>query len=713
MINSKLLFNGKYIIFGTLLTIIALFSLWSTTPAWWQILASIFYFGFFGTYLGDWFLPNEKKVWQLFFGSILFFSLATILLSGVYWFYEINKEIISCVLIFLPILISWQQNKDLEIFDDVTKIDLESYSYIKSHLGTKLLGFIVFGGQIILFCVLLTRRFTDTLISPWTIVGIRFWILFFITSVLLLWVVQKSKHTSSNLLLVIIHSTLILSVALIIFKIGFGFDPFIHQATEKWIAQNGFILPKQPYYIGQYVLIIFLNFISKINLTSLDKSLVPILSGIVTPLVAYFCLEKIEFKYKLIPAIALIPLLPLSFFIMTTPNNITMLIAFCIIFWISYETKYSDKKTNLFGIVLTLASICIHPLVGLPIFFIYLGSIINNKIRPKLKLIFYIIYSLLLTLILPITFYLNSVRSGQKMTISNPLNNLKNFWLLFARPHYYWLDKGSAIWQSLYYYRDAIRPLFVIVAILGIILAIKKYKIKQTYFFIITTISLFISAFILSTTLNFFEIISYEQGDYAERLLIIISLILLPFFIISLRELFVYIKKQPAKQFGIAVFFSALLLISWYFTYPTRDPISYHTGFNVRQADITTVHFIDNLNNGNKDYIVLTNQLVSATALREFSFAKYFKTSTGEHFFYSIPTGGPLYQYFRKMVYQEPKREWMVEAMNFVGVKKAYFVHTNYWAPAAEIRDQAKLEADNWWELENGRVWIYEYLIKE
>jgi len=64
------------------------------------------------------------------------------------------------------------------------------------------------------------------------------------------------------------------------------------------------------------------------------------------------------------------------------------------------------------------------------------------------------------------------------------------------------------------------------------------------------------------------------------------------------------------------------------------------------------------------------------------------------------------------MVYQEPKKQWMEEAMRFAGVKKAYFVHTNYWAPAAEIRDAAKLEADNWWELYGGRVWVYEYLLK-
>lgn len=706
--NNKLLFNGKYIIFGTLLTTLALLSLWSNESSWWQILASIFYFGFFGIYLGGWFLTNERKIWQLLFGTLSLFGLLIIMLSGIYWFYRIDREIISFILVFLPILISLQKNKELELFDDISKTDLESYSYIKSHLGTKLFGLVVFGGQALLFYVLFTKRFTDTLVSPWTIIGPRFFLVFIITSILLIWVVQKSKHTLSNILLVVIHSSLILNVALIVFKLGFGFDPFIHQATEKWIAQNGFILPKQPYYLGQYMLVLALNFISKISITTLDKSLVPILSGILIPLVTYFSFSKIDFKYKLIPSIALIPLLPLSFFIMTTPNNLALLITLVTIFWIWYEIKYSNKRTNLFGFILTFTTICIHPLIGLPLFLIYLTSIIGQN-----KKIFYFLYSILLTILLPITFYFNFKRSRQGVGFKNPLNNLDSFWSLFSRPHYYWLDYGNWAWQALYYYHDVIKTLFIIVAMVGMIIAIKKYQIKKTYFFLITIFALFASTFLLSTTLNFTDVIYYEQGAYASRLLIMILLILLPFFVISLRELFTLIKKQPKKQFSLAIIFSGLLLISWYFTYPTIDPVSHHTGYNVRQADIDAVHFIDNLNEGKKDYIVLTNQLISAAALREFSFVKYLKTPAGEQYFYSVPTGGPLYQYFRKMVYHEPKREWMEEAMNFAGVKKAYFVHTNYWAPAREINDKAKLEADNWWELENGRVWVYEYAIKE
>ena len=306
-------------------------------------------------------------------------------------------------------------------------------------------------------------------------------------------------------------------------------------------------------------------------------------------------------------------------------------------------------------------------------------------------------------------FLLSSVTILYVRSLFNPYGALL---LLFTKPHWVWLERGSLWWQALYIYRGMIKPLFVVAAILGLILIIKKYKNNLPKFIILSAAGLLISSFILSTSTKFAEVIMYEQNVYAERVLELMLVLLIPGFVLGLRELFIKIKKIGPKQFPTAIIFSFLLLISWYFTYPTRDAVAFHTGWSVRQADVNTVNFINNLNQNKKDYIVIANQLLGAAALQEFGFEKYFKTATGEHYFYSIPTGGPLYQYFRKMVYQQPKRQWMEEAMSIAGVKKAYFVHTNYWAPAASIRDQAKLEADNWWELENGRVWVYEYKLK-
>ena len=84
---------------------------------------------------------------------------------------------------------------------------------------------------------------------------------------------------------------LILGISAIIYPLGFGFDGFIHRATEVWIQNNGFITPKQPYYIGQYVLVIFLNKLSLVPLSWIDRLLLPALEAAFIPPLAFLTLS--------------------------------------------------------------------------------------------------------------------------------------------------------------------------------------------------------------------------------------------------------------------------------------------------------------------------------------------------------------------------------------------------------------------------------------
>lgn len=713
--KNILLFSGKYTIFGVLITILNIWSILKLSSPFWGSVFLFFYLFFFGFYLGQVFLPKEKNIWKRFFGIIGTISLFIIIQSIIYWFYQIDQATVSFTLIFIPILISLQKTHEEDPFEGVENIiDPKMYEHVKSYLSTKLMGIIVLSFDIILLAVLLGRRYTDTLISPWTIFGPNFFILFFLTTFILLLISQKAKKNAGNLFLIIIHLTLIFTIALIVFKLGYGFDPFIHQATEKYISTNGSITPKNPYYIGQYMYVVGGQFLTHLSIHSLDKSVVPLFAGIILTLSIYFPFSKKEGSEKnLLPAIIMVPFIMLSSFIMTTPNNLALLLALVITFWIWYEQDHQTNGTILLGILISLTACAIHPFIGLPILIIYLAhTIILTKkinIKTKIQVLLLIIYSLLLTLVTPLAFLLNSLRSGEKLLLKNPLNNFLDFLSIFSRPHWIMLDRGTWWQQIFYYYRDCVKPLVIIIILAGIFIAWKKWRKATIHFYLITAVSLIISAFLISTTIKFPDVISYEQTAYGKRLLELTLIFLLPFFIIFWQQVFDWIRKKKTWRFPITLLLTGLILISFYFTYPTRDNVSLHTGYNVRQADITTVHFIDNLNNHEKNYIVLSNQLISVAALREFGFAKYLTTPAGEQYFYSIPTGGPFYQYFRKMVYEQPLKKWMLEAMDYAGVDKAYFVHTNYWAPAGIIRDEAKKEADRWWELENGRVWVYEY----
>ena len=134
-------------------------------------------------------------------------------------------------------------------------------------------------------------------------------------------------------------------------------------------------------------------------------------------------------------------------------------------------------------------------------------------------------------------------------------------------------------------------------------------------------------------------------------------------------------------------------------------------GLNITTADFDAVKNIHEKHN-EYNYIVISNQLVSAAALTEYSFAKYFDTSAGPLFYYAIPTGGKLYETYTKMIYQGQKREYMEEAMRLTGVKKSYFVLNSYWDNFPKIFENVKKNADSYYSLTNDKIWIFEYALK-
>jgi hypothetical protein len=110
--------------------------------------------------------------------------------------------------------------------------------------------------------------------------------------------------------------------------------------------------------------------------------------------------------------------------------------------------------------------------------------------------------------------------------------------------------------------------------------------------------------------------------------------------------------------------------------------------------------------------VVLANQAISAAAVREFGFRQYFQSQDadrpGEHFYYPIPTGQPLYQDFLAMNELDGARGQAEKTMRFADVDTVYYVVTNYWWQAQGKIVNAKREADTWWALDD-QVWVFKY----
>ena len=292
----------------------------------------------------------------------------------------------------------------------------------------------------------------------------------------------------------------------------------------------------------------------------------------------------------------------------------------------------------------------------------------------------------------------------------NPLDHIGKFLELFERPFWY-RQNSPVLFELLYLWQRLIIPIVIGFSIIGFL--VKKQKKVVEYIFPLTTLGFWIAAWLLRTWIIFPNVIVQEQGGYPIRLLVIGLLFLIPWSMYG----FYYIGRSLIEEItsisktGWMTIFvisgSLLLMVSLYFSYPQRNPKVYFTGFNVTQHDVQAVEWIDN-DNEDYNYTVLANSVTSVAAMTKYSFIKHFQTDVGELYYYSIPTGGPLYKIYQKMLYEDQKHEYMDEAMELTGTDKSYFVVNWYWDNFDKIVEGAKQSADSW-EIINDKIWIFTY----
>lgn len=647
-------------------------------------------------------LPVSNTPERLLWGGLSVISLTVLLTTGTYYllaitpFASIGICIILMLLYFLPVTPSHP------VLDS------------KNHPAYRDMGYAVATLLIdsILFFLLFTRRTDALLPSPWEALPFYFFILFGIGTFFLFKTTTRPLPLTLKLFLNSIHLFIMYGVAVILYQIGYGFDAFIHRATEEWIAVHGFINPKSPYYIGQYSFVAWLHHLTQLSVHTIDIYLVPIISALFIPGVVWFTLKKVWHASETIALsahwfIAAIPFLSLH---LTTPHNLVLFWGIIIPFTaIGYTHK---QLPGLILLLLSAAPMATHPLVGAPLFIFSLSVIVIQCFMTTRRayLIGLAIATATITLLVPGLFFLNNLRHGQALApLTNPLANLKNFFILFQDPYWY-KGNGGYLLELLYSWEKILPVLVFALGILGAAFYERSEK-KKVLLWVAASVGCILSALLLRNWIVFPEVIRYEQGDYPLRLIKASILFLLPWSIYTLMHFFSFIKSrlQPARFWMIVpLILASTLTVSFYLSYPQRNKKVQFPGYNITASDVKAVEWIHEQHT-NYTYIVLANQLISAAALQQYSFAKHFTTPRGEIFYYAIPTGGPLYEQYENMIYKGQKREYMEQAMDIAGVDTAYFVINKYWARSNEIVAGASASADAAFNIDDGNLWIFRY----
>ena len=664
---------------------------------------------------------------------LLTLSLLTFYGAAAYRFYQLNYAgvwLTIALTAFTFIVLKKAAFGKQQNFADHTPKEIERPTQAAANVKYSIFNIACLALLAVNFIIIFGHSTADAIVSPWQIVPWYFWLTFTLGIILLVAIILKNSAPNFIYrLLVAGYWLLVLSVGLIIYQIGFGFDPFIHQATEKLISATGAVYPKPWYYLGQYALIVILNKLTFIPVVWLDKLLVPVLAALTLPYALYQAAKFLTADERVAKLTALFALIfPFATFTLTTPQNLAIIFLLLIILLsvkIWRQNKLFVAHCSLL-ITLSLASLLTHPIAGLPAV-LFVALIISRQIIHNKKLLFTSSF-LLLTLSvisLPLAFYLNN----QTNLIINAGNDAAAA-VSWNWPQLFFSGTANFLLNFIYLYGFNIGVIIITFIIAGVIIhyqivkritryspACRRGRLLVTNYspYLLMSFSLLISYFI-TKTISFSYLIDYERSSFAGRILIIAAYFALPFIVIALTKLMEMILPQERMvKYLFFCFLAFLISCSLYFSYPRSDDYYNSRSFSTSQSDINAARWI-NQDAGGSDYIVLANQQVSAAALREFGFKKYYKIPSpyqgggeSEVFYYPIPTGEKLYQYYLDMVNKNAGRQTALAAADLVGADTAYFVINHYWFAFDKILAEAAIGAAAVENIDQGKIFVFKY----
>lgn len=666
----------------------------------------------FGTAAGKSIAPHHTRLIQFIIGSLCLAAALSLLGGLVYRAWNLSALPSTIVIALAPLFVLALHYA----FAKRTPLTTESIPLaeppadIKTTRKTRrLLALIVIGLGLAAISLLINARTVEAIRSPWSVVPNSFFVFIFILNLAgcaLLWLAGNNSR-SGGLRLLIGLTAISLAVPMIVYEIGYGFDPFIHQATERVIASQGIITPKPWYYLGQYSLVTLSSILFPFDISTIDRFLLPILATLILPLLLLTSIREENSDRRSVALTAAIMLaLPLTWFTHTTPQGLANLLFLVIVFLAARPTLWTNTRWWQLTLLCSTATV-IHPIAGLPaLALLGLTALCQGGRRRRIMAV---IVALFLATSLPLLLAIQArgFRAATTLAVL-PITRDLSFkgWL-------YLENRYQTILDSVYYFGFNLPIIILALAACGAILLYRRNSLNQVAPHILTAISLAISGLVVMIYVPQNFLIFYERNTYGLRLIELALFCLLPLVANALLAVLQRLRVANAAPAVLTALLAvaALRTAGLYLTYPRFDGYAFDRGYSTSSHDLAAVRQIEK--NARGPYIVLANQAVSAAALQELGFKNYFAgrgAASGEQiFFYPIPTGGTLYQYYLKMVYEAPSRATVKEAMDLTGVNEAYFVLNDYWFDAEKIQLAAKQEADEWQTVDNGNIYIYTY----
>lgn len=684
----------------------------SSLPSWLMTLVGIAYFlttGFFTAKN----IFSFRNITSLLTSPL--FSLVPVGVIGTAMYFGVGlRPSIIQSLVFLPAIMagfSFIFNR----YKDSTDIRNIFSSFRPSLLQhTVLIAYIVL--TIIHFVITAHSATVESVLGPWDILPVSFFALYFTRTLLVLTLFLTGVPAYISLPISSLHCFTAFSLFQILFPLNYGFDPFIHQATESIIAKNGVVTPLQPYYIGHYTLVVFLAKTLHIAVSNIDKWIVPIFASLTIPSFIYHALNGKKIRDLFLIATPLI----FSFAAIISPTPWGLAFTFFTLTSLSIYTFLSRPNIihAILALILAIFTTLIHPLAGLPalgFFFISLGLwlFFNYEKYRLLSSIFTTLAFLTTSLILPASFYINSLRSGG-LSVTLGFNNGFTSVIRLVTSFLPSLpSRFNAPLDFVYMLNEATPLIITIFAVGGIYFLFTHLKnvwrvITTSY--IITCTAIIFSMIVLSSFFQFEGLVNYEQSAYIERLSPLVVALLLPLVILGASHYIDYIidRRRSLQTLILFIVLSTSMTAAIYISYPKRDAFAAYHGYSVSIHDINAVRWIHGNGEG-KNYVVLSNQMVAAAAVGEYGFLKYYdinRNGKSENiFYYPIPTTSPLQGYFMDFL-TNPSADIISAVKYLTSAEYVYVVITDYEPnPLKDVKNSTNYT----YSYTDGKSWVFRY----
>jgi hypothetical protein len=646
----------------------------------------------FSAFVGGLFFPARYRLTRTVFGAIAALSVFAVLGTTVYLAGLFSRlTVLAILLVMVVALWAWRRRAKPSVGGGEAPAEA---AVPPSGWRRLLLAGVVVGDLLLIVFFLLVRS-PDPMQSPWIAVPLIAFGLFAVVTWMLLMALDDGWGWPT-VAVMSLHGAVLFGVSEIIYAYGFGFDPFIHRAAEDYIAAHGLILPRQPFYNGQYILVVAAQWLTGLKVDLLDRLLVPALAALTLPvfsmeMAAGLGLGK-ERRGWLPLVFALVAFLPLTF---TTPNNLVVLMLIWVVCLLpSVAASWSHQALAL---TIAAAAVATHPLVGFVALVVAVAPRLVARFRWRAALGLFLASALAL----PGFFVLNNLRNGAPPVVGgNPFDRLELFLGLFRNPNPILMGGGLDRWSFIYAYQTALPWLLVALAVAGSIWLWRRRSVLPLVVWPVAA-GITVAVFVMSTEIWVPGVIGWEQGEFSARLLDAAQRLIVVLWAPALAVLvsrFAPRTSFPRRAAALAVI-ALLATAAWYLTYPQANPHSLNVGWGVGRQHWETVELIKE-KAGAQPYLVLSDQMVSVAALRRFGF---------ENLPYAIPTGGRLYEYYLDMAHGRVSRAVMEEAMAEFKVNRAFFVVNDYYGNYDFYLQELAPQADAVWYVDGGRAAILDF----